>query len=213
MTSLCLSFFSFFFFQKNTFILFILYICWIFLYLFSQLIPSALLGLPCLPGFSLGAAGGGSSVVVVGRLSLWWPLILGSPGQGTGVVVSFGLCWPPAYGSPGWGIDMVFPALQVDSWAVSHPRNPWWCFDWHFPDDEHVWACFPLSVYFSKPCESVYLLQWASGMSAIPESCFDYPSPVMSWGQMTLTAPERLNWTELNWKTPCECAASVSPGS
>ena len=41
-------------------------------------------------------------------------------------------------------------------------------------------------VYFSKPCESVYLLQWASGMSAVSESCFGYPPLVMSWGQGTL---------------------------
>ena len=39
-----------------------------------------MLGLPCCPGFSPSAASRGSSVVVVGRLSLWWPLILGSPG-------------------------------------------------------------------------------------------------------------------------------------
>ena len=43
-------------------------------------------------------------------------------------------------------------------------------------------------VYFSKPCESVYLLQWASGMSAVSESYFGYPPLVMSWGKMTFSS-------------------------
>ena len=35
-------------------------------------------------------------------------------------------------------------------------------------------------LYFSKLCESIYLLQQASGNSVVYESCFNYSSPVVS---------------------------------
>ena len=35
-------------------------------------------------------------------------------------------------------------------------------------------------LYFTELCESIYLLQRASGKCAVYESCFDYPPPVVS---------------------------------
>ena len=72
------------------------------MYLFIHLTPLGSAGCFLLPGSSLVAASWGSSVLAVGRLSLWWPLLLGSPGCRcrTGLVVGLMFVDPWHMASP-----------------------------------------------------------------------------------------------------------------